>query len=252
LTASLARSIASGLQGQISYTWSHALDLVSNGGLTSFAGDSVSQISPFTPLSLTYGSSDYDVRHNLTLDFLWNLPVRQRGRALHSVLGGWSFAAKANAHSGTPFTVFNSSLTGSAAVNLGSRVFLADLLDPNVHRTCGHAAIAFPCLTAAQFATAASQTDLGNISRNSFRGPGYFSADSAIYKEVAIGEKRRLRFGVVAFNVLNHPNFLDPNADVSDSGFGLISSTAIPPSGPYGFQGGPTGRALVLNGKLMF
>ncbi|HWC17304.1 MAG TPA: carboxypeptidase regulatory-like domain-containing protein, partial [Terriglobales bacterium] len=95
LTASFRRSMASGLQGQISYTWSHALDLVSNGGLTDFAGDSVSsQINPLSLRSLNYGSSDYDVRHNLTLDFVWDVPGRRQHGVLRSILGGWSVAGK--------------------------------------------------------------------------------------------------------------------------------------------------------------
>jgi hypothetical protein len=252
LSAIFRRTFRHGFQGQISYTWSHALDNVSNGGGllgTAFSYyDSIStQIGVSDPRSLNYGNADYDIRHSLTADFVWEIPVNAKGRLTSAALGGWALAGKLNAHTGTPFSVYNSGVSST----YGGLV-LADVTDPNVRTTCGKSSIDTPCFTANQFASAASQQDLGNLSRNSFRGPGFFDADASLYKSLRPFERFRVTLGVTAYNLLNHVNLQDPNADVSGSGFGLIKSAVATPSGPYGGYGGPASRAVVITGRLAF
>jgi hypothetical protein len=62
----------------------------------------------------------------------------------------------------------------------------------------------------------------------------------------------RFVVGASAYNLLNHPNLADPNADISQSGLGLIKSTTVNPSGPYCIFGGPSGRAVVVTGRFVF
>jgi hypothetical protein len=85
-------------------------------------------------------------------------------------------------------------------------------------------------------------------------GPNYVDFDLSLYKNFNVTERMRFQFGASAYNVLNHPNFQNPTADVSSPGFGTISSTAIPPTSAYGsFQGSAvSGRVLVVTGKFMF
>jgi hypothetical protein len=245
------RSLARGLQGQIGYTWSHALDTLSNGGLLSFSYDSLlGQIDPANARFLNYSNSDYDVRQNLTADFTWELPLKGRIRLFNALFRGWSLSSRLNAHTGTPFSVVDTGIPGLS--NFGSTDALANALDPGIRRTCGHSAVDTPCFSAGEFSAPSSQANLGNLPRNSFRGPGYVSIDSSLYKTVSIRDQLRLALGASAYNLLNHPNFADPNADVAGGGVGLITSTAINPSGPYGWLGGPSGRALVLTAKFTF
>jgi hypothetical protein len=129
---------------------------------------------------------------------------------------------------------------------------LADVIDPNVRTACGRSAVNTPCFTASQFAPAATQNNFGNVPRNSFRGPGYFNIDSTLFKTIPVGERVQLTLGASAYNLFNHPNFADPNPDIASSGLGLITFTNINPSGPYGEYGGPSGRALVVHGKVVF
>lgn len=253
MTALLRRTFGSSLQGQISYTWGHSLDLLSNGGILNFAYDSlVWQMDPTASRRLNYSSSDYDVRHSLTLDFIWQLPIKPDNRLLRSLLGGWGVAGTLNAHTGTPFSVFDRQIAGRATTNLATSAVLADVTDPYIHFTCGHSSITTSCFTAAQFATPATQTDFGNFPRNSFRGPGYFDTDTSLYKTVPIRERVQLTIGASAFNLLNHTNLADPQQDVASPGLGLTQFAGAPPSGPFGAQAGPTGRALVVTGKLAF
>ena len=208
------------------------------------------QINPAGQRSLNYSNADYDVRHNLTGDFIWEIPLKRKSRLMDAVLGGWSIGATLSAHTGTPFSVTNSGTFLSGGFG---GVVLADVLDPNIHRVCGHSAINAPCFTASQFAPAATQANFGNLARNSFRGPGFFNIDSSLFKTVLLGERTRLIFGVSAYNLLNHPNFTDPRPTLQFPGLGLITSTTKNPSGPYGCCAGlPTARALVVTGKVAF
>jgi hypothetical protein len=252
LIITFRRAFGHGFQGQIGYTWSHALDTLSNGGIANFSYDSLfGQINPHDLRSLNYGAADYDVRHQLTADFLWEIPVKFKRRTVRALFAGWSVASRLNAHTGTPFSVTDYEFGAQLSPSFGGPS-LVDVIDPNTRTTCGHSSVDTPCFTLAQFASAAAQSDLGNRPRNSFRGPGFFNIDSSLYKAVPFGERLRLTVGASAYNVLNHPNFADPNSDVGDSGLGSITFTVANPSGPYGLYGGPSGRAVVVTGRFTF
>jgi hypothetical protein len=251
LLANFRHTFQSGLQGRISYTWSHALDTVSNGGLMGFGlGSLAGQINPASLGSLNYSNADYDVRHNLTGDLIWEMPFHFHGRLANTLLTGWSAGTRLNAHSGTPFSVTNGDVGGLSGF---SGTVLADLLDPNIRTVCGRSAIDTPCFTANQFVPSNAQTNFGNLPRNSFRGPGYFNLDASLFKTVLVRESVRLMLGASAFNVLNHPNFADPGSDISASDLGKITSTVVNPSGPLGSdQPSLSGRVMVAIGKFMF
>jgi hypothetical protein len=77
----------------------------------------------------------------------------------------------------------------------------------------------------------------GNQRRNQLRGPQYFNTDLNVLKNFrfpALGEAGMLSFGVTFFNILNHPNFDQPVADVADPNFGLVTSTVNSPTSIYG------------------
>jgi hypothetical protein len=67
----------------------------SNGGLSLFSSASrFGQIDPTNLSSLNYGNADYDVRHNVTADFIWENPIKFRNRVMDDILHGWSWAAE--------------------------------------------------------------------------------------------------------------------------------------------------------------
>ena len=251
LLINFRRAFTHGFQGQISYTWSHALDTVSNGGLLPFSvsESQLGQNNPFSLRSLNYSNADYDVRHNLNGDFIWEMPYRLKTRLIDTIFGRWSVGTKLSVHTGFPFSVTNSDAFPSATFG---GVVLADVTDPNTRTVCGSSAVDKPCFTASQFAPAATQANFGNLPRNSFRGPGFFDIDSSLFKTIPVSERLRLTLGASAYNLFNHPNFADPNADIAFPGLGLITATTTNPSGPYGFYLVPTGRLVVLTGKFVF
>jgi len=252
LSLEFRRAFGHGFQGRISYTWSHALDIISNGGFLPFSGDSVaSQLNPLSLKSLNYSSADYDIRHNVTADFFWEMPVKFQNHVMNSVLGGWTIAGKFFARTGTPFSVINSRIAGRQSASMGGST-LATVLDPGVQTSCTN--VDQTCFSASQFATAATQNSFGNLPRNSFRAPGYFDIDSSLLKTVSIRERIKFTFGASAYNTLNHPNFSSPGFNVAAGGLGVISGTVSAPTSPYGsFQGSAvSGRVLVLTGRFTF
>jgi hypothetical protein len=72
------KRLATGLQVQANYTWSHCMDTVSNGGFLPFSAGGI--LSPLPgDLARQYGPCDYDVRHNLTAQYVYELPFKVHG-----------------------------------------------------------------------------------------------------------------------------------------------------------------------------
>jgi outer membrane receptor protein involved in Fe transport len=262
LTVQLRRAFSHGFQGQISYTWSHALDTISNDGAGepySFCpGCSMTVLS--TPsIHNNYGDADYDIRHNMVADFIWEVPWKPANRLIYNILGNWTLSSKFYARTGTPFSVYDQLLAGdlSPTINAtsvtGQGVMLANLISPlNSH--CGVSAVNNPCFNSDQFTASGAETTFGNLGRNAFRGPGYVDVDTSVFKNINITERMRFQFGASAYNLMNHPHFQNPNANIAAPGLGSITATAVPPTSAYGaFQGSAvSGRVLVVTGRFQF
>ncbi len=268
LSVQFRRTFAHGFQGEAGYTWSHSLDTVSNGGVggefySTCSGCSFGTLA--TPnIAQSYGNSDYDIRHNFTADFVWDLPFKFGNRVLGNVLGNWTISGKFFVRSGTPFSIIDSTLGALVAgtnINAqvgtyyGSNGLLATAVTSDLPKNCGASAVNTPCFTAAQFVAAGNETSFGNLGRNVFHGPNYSDIDATLFKNFTFREHLRFQFGASAYNLINHPNFQNPNADIANpTAFGTISSTAIPPTSAYGaFQGSAvSGRVLVVTGRVTF
>jgi hypothetical protein len=261
LTVAVRRALGYGFHGEIGYTWSHSLDDISSqlGEPYNSTSNNLSQTELNTPFSpkFNYSNSDYDIRHNLTADFLWDLPFKPGSRLLKQVIGGWTLSSRFYLHSGLPFSVYD---LNEAATLIGNNVspvnyngFLATLL-PGTPMSCSRGAVNNACFTTANFAASGSETGFGNVPRNSFRGPGFFDWDATLYKSFAVKEHYRFTIGASAYNLLNHPNFDTPSANISAPGLGLINNTVSLPTSAYGaFQGSATSaRLLVLAAKFQF
>ena len=100
------KRLGHGLQGQVNYTWSRCMDTVSNGGFLSFSAGGI--LSPLPgDLARDYGPCDYDIRHNLNAQYVYQLPVRVRSHSLGYALNGWQISGTAFWHSGVPFSVLS-------------------------------------------------------------------------------------------------------------------------------------------------
>jgi len=253
LVTSVRHAFNHGFQFQANYTWSHALDEISNGGFLSFdLGTAPSVIFPQNPFNLrgNYGNSDYDVRRYFSANYVWDNSLRHLFHwGPNAVFSGWTFSGTIFNRSGLPFTVVNGAATSAlAGNNYGGAVF-ANIIGPTQINGCGHStagANGMPCLNINGFTDSAAQSTFGNQGRNQFRGPGYFDTDFTVMKKTKITEKTELGIGFQFFNILNHPNFDKPVADISNPSFGLINRAVSTPTSILGsFLGGDASPRLI-------
>ena len=259
LVTSLQFRLGSDMSGRFNYTWSHSLDTCSNGCLEPFnaltAVSVRSQLTPFSASALSYGNSDYDTRHGISANFFYTVPGRFFGNGIFKeALGGWTLAGTVLYHSGYPFSIVNSGVRSKQLKNLTgitSEVILADYLGGGSN-TCTTPNVS--CFDSANFATSTNQQDFGNISRNSFRGPGYVDTDININKTFTVHERYKLLVGAYLFNIFNHPNFDLPVNNIAAGTFGLIQNTVSAPTSAYGsFQGSAvSGRVIQTQVKFTF
>jgi hypothetical protein len=256
-----ARRQFSQLQLQANYTWSHALDEVSNAGFLQYNFlTNTSVLAPQDPFNLrrfNYGNADYDVRHYFSLNYVWTVPHWKGPKA---ALDGWVLSGTIFARSGLPFTVVDGNQTANLAAfnyggnlsGVGAFVFANNL--GGAPSSCGSDAVSKPCLTPAMFSP--TTTAFGAQRRNQLYGPKYFDTDLTVMKTFKIPYWERARFGVGAqfFNLFNHPNFDQPVGDISNPNFGSIISTVNTPTSILGsFLGGDASPRLIqFKGTLTF
>jgi hypothetical protein len=248
----------SGLTTDIAYTYSHALDDISNGGNSQLPYSNGSlryQVTPGLPSTLMYGSSDYDIRHNFVMDLVYAEPHRFGNKIVNAAAGGWTVGAKAYWRSGEPFSVLNGS-AGAAlgASGTGGSVVLAQVLNNNFNHFC--TSYHNPCFQEPGiFNGSATQNIFGNVTRNSFRGPHFSDVDMTLFKDVYKKESLAFQIGAQAYNTFNHVNFAQPNNNASNlSTLGQISGDINAPTSPYGSsqQSTVSGRVVVVQGRLVF
>jgi hypothetical protein len=68
----------------------------------------------------------------------------------------------------------------------------------------------------------------GNSGRNALTGPGLWTWDFGLLKDLSLTEAIRLQLRCEAFNVLNHANFGNPVANLSNANFGRVLTSDDP------------------------
>lgn len=266
VTMSFTRRLTKGFIGSINYTYSHALDDVSNGGMLQFSIDD-SYLYQFNPAGLrvqNYSNADYDARHALSANYVWDLPFKSSNRALNQMIGGWTISGDFFARTGYPFTVTD----GIPSLYLGNALNVTGIpaqWNGTGPTSCGKPGVdsgnnLIACLDAtAQFPVSYDGTETGfpSTRRNIFRGPNYFNTDLNVLKHFKIAEKATFAVGANFYNVLNHPNFANPNSDVNgiyNAPFGTVTSTSVPATSIYGsFVGSAvSGRVVQLHARIEF
>jgi hypothetical protein len=229
---------------QISWMFGKSLDYNSSyfgtGNLTGEPGAPPDS----TRLRLEHGPSSFD--------------VRSRFVALYGVsLRGWELHGIAVAQSGMPFTVvsgnpdsngFNQSTAG-VSPNGGNR---PDLMISGKLAQDNHNPDA--AFDTAAFAPALAGR-VGTSGRNQYYGPALVNLDVAIGRSIRVMEAAALQIRAEFFNALNHTNFANPIADMSNANFGRITQTlGSATSNAIGTSGGVAGapRVVQLSLRLRF
>lgn len=220
-----------GFQFTAAYTWSHAIDDVSD--LFPIAGAPVLAQNSFN-LRAERASANFDVRHRFASSLVWDAPFGRGARGVaRLLLSDWQIASLFQAHTGQPFTLnlpFDANLDGNFSdrpPNTDGLIFFDGHGPQRVTLAPGKRATDF--LTTA---TVAGRTVFvfrsGAVARNTARGDGFINLDLAFVKKFRFTESRVLIFRTELFNALNRANFGLPIRIIGAPGFGSAVDTVTP------------------------
>jgi hypothetical protein len=217
---SIIRRVAKGLHAEAAYTYGHAIDNVQDQGL--FA----SEPQDNNNIKAERGNGSGDIRHNMSFNVLYDLPMG-RGysflssapKAVSFLASGWEVNALGIIHSGIADNI------GLGTNTYGNGDYTNQRPDfvPGVHQYVtnrSHRQYFNPDA----WAMPAAGT-FGNSPRNGVYGPGFAQIDSSLIKRTELSEGRSVEFRAEFFNMFNHPNFGQPDSTYGDSTFGQIFST---------------------------
>jgi hypothetical protein len=244
------------------YTWSHALDEISNDGILGLGLVGANYLTPINPNNLrqNYGNADYDSRQNFTASYVYTLPYYGGPKLLTD---GWQVSGTVFHHTGFPFSVVDSALQASNFGGSGFPGFMAAQV--NGVKSCGGSAVfntvtgvaANPCAIATH-GNYVDPTTFGQQGRNQTVAPSYTDTDFSILKGFKIpiphSDTGRFQVGAQFFNLFNHPNFGTPINDLNNPNFGAITTTVSTPTSILGsFLGGDASPRLTqLKGTITF
>jgi hypothetical protein len=225
LQVSWQRRFTSGSMFQVAYTLSKSQDNSSN----------YRDIVPDTyNTSNLWGPSEYDARHMVVINYIYELPFFRNSNSLTGkLLGGWQISGTAQFQTGSPCGIgANTDYAGVSSNDLGS----------------------FGCGNEGQFWTLNSNTITGGFAgglgatassphyftasvtqpapgtfvtqpgvRDSIYGPGFQDWNLMLFKRFAINERNNVEFRAEAYDFINHPNWSGPNYNAASSLLGEVT-----------------------------
>ena len=246
LQVTAERRFSHGLAFLAAYAWGHSMDITST-----TAGGGVQ--NPLCEVC-DRGPSDFDIRHNLTVSWSYELPFG-KGKPIGNdwngpmnyVFGGWKFNSIDTFQSGSPFSVNSGTNTEGAGAGTQRANVIGDYHVANQDPSFWFNPAAF---------TAPPTYTYGNSGRNIIVGPGTNQIDFSLFKEIPIPvrEGMHLEFRAEAFNLFNKPQFDNPNESGATAGAATIG---IPGASALNYAGNPaffqrTSREIQLAMKLYF
>ena len=229
LETTVEKRLSHGVQGSVSYTWSHSID----DALEAFGAENSVWIQDWRNRRGDRGNSGFDRRHRLVGHVLVDLPFGPgqpwlaNGGFLGRLFGGWHVSAIVSAQSGGYFdvSILDANRLG---ITTGTSVWRPDVVeDPRVPNPTANAWIQEKAFAVPQNADGTYR--YGNHGRNSLEGPGYFNIDASLTREVRLGAGQRMQFRWDVFNVTNHPSYGVPDANLGSPDFGTIRTTVSSP-----------------------
>ena len=234
LQATLTSRNYHGLSMVAGYTYSHALDMV---GANWDFGQGNGLPTDSTHYQREYASSDFDMRHRLTVSLTYLVPGRD-GAA--QMLKGWQVNSIITVNGAQPWGVMDTGDDISATGELVDRwdffgnpkdfkpmttgiPFFAGTSNPacaaqateldggNPLTPFTNSLAAFGCYAEGNnFIIPPALGTEGTMGRNIFRDTGFRNVDLSIAKNFKWGERFGAQFRVEFFNIFNHPSFANP------------------------------------------
>ena len=232
-----------------SFTYSRTFDL-SSGHLETSNGDN-SRVNYANPRN-DYGPSGYDQPLANTTSIVYDLPYGHgrkfgngAGFLMDEILGGWQLTTLNTMTSGLPFNLnYSSSASSTSSAGPLFTTDLATLRPQHIAGTELKLAASERKKTSTYLSYLPSKTNnamlsydfpsyslygnttaYGNVSRNSLRSYAFYQTDIGLHKDFRLwSASSKLEFRAEAFNILNKVNYQAPDPNISDGGFGQITS----------------------------
>jgi hypothetical protein len=211
-----------------SYTWGKAIDLNSDNDGT------VTLTNVYDP-QYNRGPADYDITHTFSSSWVYELPWRRA-----EWYGGWQVSGILLLRGGLPLTVTQTQgVLSTGTGNRPNRVCDGNLDHPTIDRWFDTSCFLPPTDTTGTY---------GDAGRGIIRGPGSFNIDASLIKNTKVG-RYNTEIRIEAFNVLNHPQFANPNTTIGNAAVGTISAMLSSPSCSLC---GTTERQVQIAAKVRF
>ena len=266
------RQVSHGLLFNVDYTYSHSIDNGStwHSGATTANGSAAGEgyTTDQTLPGLDRGNSIYDIRHRLVINYVWQLPGQNLKGAEGALIGGWSLNGIWSFQTGAHWEPFTSGQPNLQGTNPDGSCSIADVTNglcvnkggdfnldggtndrPNstISKFAGgtHNSWANGLYNAGFSPSTFSNPCLacsGNLGRNTFVGPGNWSADMTMSKVFKITERVNMKFDANGFNVFNRANFILATAGggahnkYTSSNFGEAAGTLNPRELQFGVK----------------
>jgi hypothetical protein len=239
------RRFSHGLSFTANYTFGKSIDDASDASpdtrVLSTPTTLGQQVSYGVPRVADRAISTFDIEHNFSSTFIYDLPVG-RGRWLLSdtpgvvnqLLGGWSISGLFRLQGGQPFIPFITDTNRLGGTNRAIRLDIVPgvpLKNPRYSGACSIGNTCEPYINPAAFIRPAKGS-LGNAARTlNIRAPMQEYFDFSLQKNFPFpfgsDSKRRINFRVDFINAFNHPNFRFGNTGNTPSGFGTLPNEAL-------------------------
>jgi hypothetical protein len=234
LQVSWNRRFTAGSMFGLSYTLSKSMDNSSN------YRDIVSDTYNTSNL---WGPSEYDARHMLIINYLYDLPIFKNHATLAGkLLGGWEIAGDMQFQTGAPCGVgANNDYAGVSSTDLGSfgcgsegQFWVVNTLPtinggfagPKTNSSSPtYFSVVEPDGAKVFTAPAAGTFNLQKGIRDRIYGPGFQDWNVSLYKKFAITSeaKQNFEFRAEAYDFINHPNWSAPNFTATSSQLGMVT-----------------------------
>jgi hypothetical protein len=241
-TVTIRKPMSKGYSFDFNYTLSHSID--NGGGAESGRGTwGGIMLNPYVHRAFR-GSSDFDTRHNINANVLYELPfgkgktfLKGSSRWLDEMVGGWQISTIARYHSGLPTAIFYGGIWPTN-FSFGA---ISYPINPSFTTSNGIDSRGNPGVFQTPSASSSNWLPMyaGDVgSRAAIRLAGFVNFDIAVAKSFKLPfEGHRLQVRGEAFNAFNHANFSNPSLDASSpSNFGEYSQNAGPRVMQFGLR----------------
>ncbi len=224
LQVSWERRFTHGSSFGVTYTLSKSMD----------NGSNYRDIVPNTyNTSNLWGPSEYDTRHMLLVNYIYDLPFFKHATNITGkVLGGWEIAGTAQFQTGSPCGIgTNNDFAGVGefgSFGCGSEGQFWNLNGPVQINTGAFAGPVTNANSPKYFTANVSQPAPGTFNmqpgvRDSIYQPGFQDWNLALDKSFAISERSGVEFRAEAYDFINHANLGGPNLNPTSNQFGMIT-----------------------------